>query len=142
MNAEVQAELEELQNKWRRFRVEELSEFDVKTLSEHSADLEQKNRDAADRITDLENQLNELKEALGSDLKGRLDNLTSLADAALGCTYDRARILEVSQQSPISARLVLEVDATSGETMHMFPGDTMVVSSADYRDFVALENSL
>ena len=121
-------------------RLEYLSSMSVDDLARYVVELEDERRRRINTLEDERSETDKLKATLNSDLAGNYDRLVKLSETVTSCAYGHARVVRVESRGPMTAEITLEASMSAGDTMHLFPGDPMMISGALLSDFVALEN--
>jgi hypothetical protein len=142
MSAVAQRDLDQLHAKWRKARIEELTEFDVQTLAEHVADLERERLELIDSIEDQEHSIEQLQEDLKDANVEKWEGLLLAAQEVVAAGYNRAEVISYEQRQ-FGVRVVLDVDMTPGEAlMSLTPGWELTLSGALTQEFSALEKEI
>jgi hypothetical protein len=121
-------------------RLEYLSGMPIADLARYVIELEDARRRLINTLEDERSETEQLKATLNSDLAGNYDRLVKLSETVTSCAYGHARVVRVESRGPMTAEITLEAAMSAGDTMHLFPGDPMMISGALLSDFVALEN--
>lgn len=80
------------------------------------------------------------KQDVNKTLQRNYDRLCRLSEEVTSCAYGRGIVQSVERTSPMTAIVTLEVDMSAGETLHMFPGNEITLSSASRDAFSRLES--